>query len=312
MARSPVWTGSGCSSESRACRPPSGRTCTGTDAAAQVQDQLGRQVVGGTAEPHVEQRRGAPLAGGEQRLPPGDLLPRDTPEVDRHPGHRVHLLARLSQLLQAADPDRAAPSSSSSSPTAQPAGGQRAGDDGAAAPDGERPVDPEPDAGVEVGGGQPAREPVQRGAQLGQARRRCAPTPPRPARRRARSPASCVAGLGEGRRRVGEVAAGDDQQPVRHAERVERGEVLGGLRHPALVGGDDEQRRPAPGRPRRACWRRTARARARRRTRGPRPRAASSRRTRGRWSCPRRRSSAHRSGSIPVSARTSVDLPWST
>ena len=27
---------------------------------------------------------------------------------------------------------------------------------------------------------------------------------------------------------------------------------------------------------------------------------------------PRRRSSAHRSGSIPVSARTSVDLPWST
>ena len=33
MARSPVWTGSGCSSESRACRPPRGRTCTGTDAA---------------------------------------------------------------------------------------------------------------------------------------------------------------------------------------------------------------------------------------------------------------------------------------
>src|SRR6202034_2449753 len=27
---------------------------------------------------------------------------------------------------------------------------------------------------------------------------------------------------------------------------------------------------------------------------------------------PRRRSSAHRSGSIPVSARTSVDFPWST
>ena len=27
---------------------------------------------------------------------------------------------------------------------------------------------------------------------------------------------------------------------------------------------------------------------------------------------PRRRSSAHRSGSIPVSARTRVDLPWST
>src|SRR3712207_6434179 len=27
---------------------------------------------------------------------------------------------------------------------------------------------------------------------------------------------------------------------------------------------------------------------------------------------PRRRSSSHRSGSMPVSARTSVDLPWST
>ena len=69
--------------------------------------------------------------------------------------------------------------------------------------------------------------------------------------------------------------------------------------------------RPAPARPRPACWRRTARARGRRR----RPALAGGSAVQAKprsMVMPRRRSSAHRSGSMPVSARTSVDLPWST
>ena len=88
--------------------------------------------------------------------------------------------------------------------------------------------------------------------------------------------------------------------------------MLLGLRHPALVGRDDEQRgrhRPDPGEhvadeplvaghvdEARRCVpsARSVQAKPRSMVR------------------PRRRSSAQRSGSMPVSARTRVDLPWST
>ena len=43
------------------------------------------------------------------------------------------------------------------------------------------------------------------------------------------------------RRRVGEVRAGHGDDAVPHAEGVQRGEVLRGLRHPRVVGGDHEQ-----------------------------------------------------------------------
>ena len=137
--------------------------------------------------------------GREQRLAPGHLLPRDAPEVDRHPRHRVHLLALLSQLLQAADPD-GDPVELELVAHREGAGCQGAGDDGAAALDGEGPVDPEPDAGVEVGRREPRRERGQCGAELGQALTRA--TRHRHGRYVAeRGPGQLLAGLGDGARR---------------------------------------------------------------------------------------------------------------
>ena len=49
--------------------------------------------------------------------------------------------------------------------------------------------------------------------------------------------------LPDGGRRIGEVGLADHEQRVPDAERVERGEMLVGLRHPALGGGDDEHHR---------------------------------------------------------------------
>ena len=87
--------------------------------------------------------------------------------------------------------------------------------------------------------------------------------------------------------------------------------MLGRLRHPALVGGDDEQHgghgpdagehgRDEPLVAGHVDERDLA---ARRSVVQAKPRSIV---------MPRRRSSAQRSGSMPVSARTSVDLPWST
>ena len=45
------------------------------------------------------------------------------------------------------------------------------------------------------------------------------------------------------RTRIGQIAAGDGNHPVADPERVQRRDVLGGLRLPAAVSGDDEQGR---------------------------------------------------------------------
>ena len=101
--------------------------------------------------------------------------------------------------------------------------------------------------------------------------------------------------------------------PCRHAERVQRGEVLR-----RTAASSPRRRRPrtsprAPDRPRPACcvtnrsWPGTSTNAT-----GSVRRPASVQAKPRSIVIPRRRSSAHRSGSIPVSARTSVDLPWST
>ena len=71
---------------------------------------------------------------------------------------------------------------------------------------------------------------------------RCGPTP--------RPPATGEAGacdlrerLGDGRARVGEVAPGDDDEPVGRSRALDGREVLVGLGPPALVGRHDEQHR---------------------------------------------------------------------
>ena len=96
------------------------------------------------------------------------------------------------------------------------------------------------------------------------------------------------------------------RSPARRAAR--------GARASARAGRHRRRRRAARHRsrpPRRACCRRAGRARGRRRSRARSRRGASGGRIRRRWSCPRRRSSGSRSASMPVSARSSVVLPWS-
>ena len=53
--------------------------------------------------------------------------------------------------------------------------------------------------------------------------------------------------LGQGRRGIGQVGPGDDQQPTAYAQGRQRGEVLGRLRHPAVVGRDHEQHHAGAG-----------------------------------------------------------------
>ena len=153
------------------------------------------------------------------------------------------------------------------------------------------------------------------------------PRPARPARRAARgSPAPVTAltasastsprlvaaiigrGLGQRGAGIGQVGAGDDEQAVPDAQRVEHGQVLGRLRHPALVGRHHEQHgrdRADAGqhvRDERSCPGTSTKASC-----SPDGRVSQAKpRSMVR---PRRRSSSQRSGSIPVSARTSVDLP---
>ena len=56
-------------------------------------------------------------------------------------------------------------------------------------------------------------------------------------------PPDLVDGPARGRPGIGEVGPRHRQQPAGDAQRVDRGQVLGGLRHPAAVGGHHEQHR---------------------------------------------------------------------
>ena len=119
---------------------------------------------------------------------------------------------------------------------------QGPGDHGPAALDGEHPVQPQPDAAPRVGLGKPRREPAECGGQLGQAL--AGERADRDGFQLAEAGAAiCARGLPQRRPRVGQVGPRDHQHPVADAEGVDRREVLGGLGHPALVGGHHEHHR---------------------------------------------------------------------
>ena len=207
---------------------------------------------------------------------------------------------------------RPAGASSSSSPRADRAGRQRPGHDRAAAGHAERPVHPQPDRGGRVRRRQPRGQLGQRRPQLRQALAGHRADRDRGHAGRGWSARSRRRPGAIGRPGVGEVGPRYRQQPAADAQRVDRGQVLGGLRHPALVGRHHEQHgghRPDAGQ----HVRHEPLVAGHVHERQPLTATAASSQAKPRSIVrPRRRSSAQRSGSIPVSARTSVDLPWST
>ena len=190
------------------------------------------------------------------------------------------------------------------------AGGQRPGDHGAGAPDVERAVDPEPDVGRRVGRGQAGEHRDEPRAELVE------PCAGRAADRHDGGAGERRRGqLGAARATIGAGSARServtDDHAVRDAEGVERGQVLRGLRHPGVVGGDHEHDggdRSDPGEHRGdeplVARHVDERHVADRRELGPAVAELDRQ--------PAARSSASRSGCVPVSAWTSVDLPWST
>ncbi len=179
------------------------------------------------------------VGGGQHRLArdPVDV----TGEVERDAGGAAHRVGVLPERLQPADAHQpVAVGEGVADPDG--AGGQGAGDHGARTPHGEASVHPEAYVGVRVGwwqrgehvgeGGAEVVEPGARAAADGDDR--CAGQAG--AGHLGRRP--CHGGPG-----VGEVAARDGDDPVADAEGVERGEVLGRLRHPRVVGRDDQQGR---------------------------------------------------------------------
>ena len=184
---------------------------------------------------------------GAQHVAAGHRLPGQPAQVHRDPGHPARRRHRDAQATAARAPSTrrapAAPSSSSSSSTRISPAPEGAGDHGAGAPDGERPVHPEPHVGRRVGGGQPGRQRGQLGAQPVQAqpgdRGDARPPAARPARCRPAAPrASASAGSGSSRsQRV------ITSSPSPHAEGQAGVDVLGRLRHPALVGRHHQQHR---------------------------------------------------------------------
>ena len=155
----------------------------------------------------------------------------DAAQVDRDARHRTHFALVAFQRLQPADGDPAAVVLEF---VADPDGarGECPGDHRARTADGERAIDPEPDVGAAVRLRQPLGQrhqlhanPVQVGADDDA---------------RAWQAFSHLFGGGRG---VREVGLADDDEDVSDAERLERGEVLLGLRHPALGRGDDEHHR---------------------------------------------------------------------
>ncbi len=209
-----------------------------------MQHRLGGQPGGVPApDPDVHDLRSRPRARGHQHRAPAG---RDGPaEGDGHPRDAVHLGAVAAQALQAPDPYRpyvgAVPQLERVA-HAEGAGPQRPGDDGAGAVDAERAVHPEPDVGRRVGIRQPAyllgedRPQLEQSGAGATAHRDRGQVAQRGRRHRG-------TGGGEGGGRVGEVAAGDGEDSAGDAEVVEGGEVLGGLRHPRVVGGDHEEDR---------------------------------------------------------------------
>ena len=320
-ARSPTRSGSGWRSRSRTMSAPERAHPGGHRGRADVQDELAR--AGSSPVPsRVGCRRtssvgdGQPRAGGEQRVAAGDGLARHPAQVHRHPGHPARRLdgraagsaARARRPALALRAGQLEPVAGAQAP-----GRQRAGDDGAGAAHGERAVDPQP----HVGGRRPGRAGAATSAAERGAQRRPVPAPVTRGDRdgRRRRPATCrpgAAGVGEGEvgiRRSLRVTTSSPSPDAEGASASRCSADCGIQPSSAATTSSTAGHRSDPGEHRRdeplVARHVDERDRAS-------PSTGRSRRTPGRCVMPRRRSSAKRSGSIPVSARTSVDLPWST
>ena len=294
----------------RARRPPA--SCRGGGAAARpVAGERRREA---DEEPVVATTAGSSVRTSAARSAVGI----DAGEVERRPA-RAGARDRRAVDLDLADPhrDRSPGTSRSVAAADQRRAAQRAGDDGAATPDREDPVDREPRPPV-------ARDRVARRPRVPQRDRAPpgAPSMPSPRRRRdgqdrragQRRPASSRRRAVDHLRRPAPAptrsAFVTTATPVADPERVEQREVLDGLGPRPVVGGDDQQRGVDLARPDEHVADQPV---------VPRDvdevelGAVGS----ARWAyptsivIPRRRSSGSRSASIPVSARSSVVLPWS-
>ena len=197
--------------------------------------------MGHQGKPDVDQPGHGPAARVDQGHPAGRDVGGDAAEVDgdpRDPGDRRDGVAHGLQAPYPGGPqgrseqdllaDRDGP------------GRERAGDDGAAPPDAERPVDPQPDRRGGIGGGQRRHKPRQRGPQFGQAD--AGHRAHRHGFHRAQVRAGDAVKRLTGRRaRVGQVRSGDREQAVPDADRVDGSQVLGRLGHPAAIRGHHDQ-----------------------------------------------------------------------
>ncbi len=227
---SPIRSGSGRVNRSLAAADPSGRTFTGTAADPMCSTSslcISSAPRSATSISAVSSH--APGVG--YRVAAADLAMVDAAQVDRDARHRTHFALVAFQRLQPADGDPAAVVLEF---VADPDGarGECPGDHRARTADGEGAIDPEPDVGAAVRLRQPLGQrhqlhanPVQVGADDD-----------------ARA-WQAFSHLFDGGRGVREVGLADDDEDVSDAERLERGEVLLGLRHPALGCGDDEHHR---------------------------------------------------------------------
>jgi len=232
-------------SQRRRCRWCGERTDAGYGAGgADVQGQLGWQAhVGPGGQAHVHCAGHGPAGRIHEGNAARGHIGGDATQVERYTRHPADLGHRLAEGLDAADADRSHRRGEQEFLThPHSTGRQRAGDHGSAPPDAERPVHPQPHWIRRAGNRQRRHQASKGGAELGQAvtgdgadRYRL-----HPAQAGAADP---VQRLGCRRARVGQVAAGDGEEAVLDAHRVDGGEVLGGLRHPAAVGGDNEQHR---------------------------------------------------------------------
>ena len=141
------------------------------------------------------------------------------------------------------------------------------------------------------------------------ARRPARPARPRTARRRAaRAPRRDVAAACPA---VHQVGLRERDHARRDLQHLEHRQVLAGLGHHAVVGGDHQQEEVDAGRARRPSCARSARGRERPRRSAAGPTGSSSGAKPSSIEMPRSRSCGRRSVSTPVSASTSTVLPWS-
>jgi len=215
---------------------------------AHVQHQLLGQVGRvGSRQPNVDLARHRPGSRTHQRVAAAYHAQVDATQVDRDPRHRRHDLDPLLEALQPAHPDPlAARRQSQLVAEAERACAERPGHDGPTAAYGEAAVDPQAQPGIVGRWRQGADQPVEGSPQPGQTGAGAAGH-----RHRLDHPqrggGEVTERLRDGGRRVGQVGPGHGEQPVPNAQRVDGGQVFGGLASPSLVRGHhDEHRRHRP------------------------------------------------------------------